>query len=115
MRQRDEGQLKDLTNLNRIIHEPARLVILALLHPVDGADFTFLLRETGLTRGNLSSHLTKLEESEYVTVIKGYDGKIPRTTYSLTDEGRRAFLTYCEELKRMADLLPGDEGSRRNG
>ena len=98
--------LRALTAVDRVVHEPARLLILALLYPLEMADFTFLLRETGLTRGNLSAHLSRLEEAGYVRVEKGYRGKIPQTTYSLTDEGRAALREYRERLKRAVDSLP---------
>jgi DNA-binding MarR family transcriptional regulator len=81
-------------------------MILALLYPLESADFLFLLRETGLTRGNLSAHLSKLEEADYITVEKGFRGKIPQTTYSLTEEGRAAFRNYREQMKRAVDSLP---------
>ncbi len=97
---------RDLTGLDRIVHEPARLMILALLYPLENADFLFLLRETGLTRGNLSAHLSKLEEAGYVDVHKGFRGRIPQTTYSLTEEGRGAYRGYREKLKKAMDSLP---------
>jgi DNA-binding MarR family transcriptional regulator len=97
---------RDLAGLDRIVHEPARLMVLALLYPLERADFLFLLRETGLTRGNLSAHLTKLEEAGYITVEKGFRGRIPQTTYSLTEEGRSAFRDYRERMKRAVDSLP---------
>jgi DNA-binding transcriptional ArsR family regulator len=97
---------RDLAGLDRIIHEPARLMIVALLYPLEKADFLFLLRETELTRGNLSAHLSKLEEAGYITVEKGFRGKIPQTTYSLSEEGRAAFLNYRERMKRAVDNLP---------
>ncbi len=98
--------LRELGGIDRIIHEPARLLLVALLYPVERADFLFLLRETGLTKGNLSAHLAKLEEAGYVTVEKSFRGKIPQTTYSLTEEGRSAFRTYRELMKRTVDSLP---------
>ncbi len=97
---------RDLAGIDRVIHEPARLVILALLYPLESADFLFLLRETGLTKGNLSAHLARLEEAGYVTVEKGFRGKIPQTTYSLTEEGRAALREYRARMKRAVDSLP---------
>lgn len=97
---------RDLAGVDRVIHEPARLVILALLYPLESADFLYLLRETGLTKGNLSAHLSKLEEAGYLSVQKGFRGKIPQTTYSLTEEGRAAFRDYRARLKRVVDSLP---------
>jgi DNA-binding MarR family transcriptional regulator len=99
-------RFRDLSELDRVIHEPSRLIILALLFPLDTADFVFLLRETGLTRGNLSAHLARLEEAGYLTVEKGFQGRVPRTTYSLTEEGRSAFRAYRERMRRTVESLP---------
>lgn len=101
------GGFRDLAAIDRVVHEPARLIILALLFPLESSDFLFLLRETGLTKGNLSAHLMRLEEAGYVKVEKGYRGKVPHTTYSLTEEGRGAFRDYRERMKRAVDSLPG--------
>lgn len=98
---------RELGGIDRVVHEPARLLLMALLYPVESADFLFLLRETGLTKGNLSAHVAKLEEAGYVAVQKSFRGKIPQTTYSLTEEGRTAFLAYRARMKRMVDSLPG--------
>jgi len=80
--------------IDRLIHEPARLAIVTILNAVASADFLFLLRETGLTKGNLSAHLTKLEEAGYIAIEKTYKGKIPLTVCRLTEEGRKAFQSY---------------------
>lgn len=101
-----EDDLRDIINTDRIIHEPARLIIAAFLYEVESADFLFLLRETGLTRGNLSSHLARLEEAGYLKIEKAFRGKVPQTTCSLTDAGRAAFREYREKLKRAIDSLP---------
>ncbi|MGC2331430.1 MAG: transcriptional regulator [Candidatus Acidiferrales bacterium] len=93
------AQLQGLADLDRTIHEPARLMILAVLSGVKECDFLFLARETGMTNGNLSSHLTRLEESRYVEVEKTYRGKVPRTVVHLTRDGRCAFDTYRKALK----------------
>jgi DNA-binding transcriptional ArsR family regulator len=100
------GDLRDVVGVDRVLHEPARLLLAALLYPVDGADFLFLLRESGLTRGNLSSHLAKLEEAGYVVVAKGYQGKVPHTDYRLTDDGRTAFRAYRDRMRRALEKLP---------
>jgi DNA-binding transcriptional ArsR family regulator len=91
-----------MNDVDRIIHEPARLMIVALLSGSREADFLFLMRETGLTKGNLSSHLAKLEESEYVEIEKKFRGKIPLTLVRLTPKGRTALQNY---RKRMNGLL----------
>ncbi len=88
-------------DLDRLIHEPARLMIVTLLYAVEEADFLYLLHETGLTKGNLSTHLSKLEEASYVRITKTFRGKIPRTLVALTPEGRQAFETYRQRLSHL--------------
>ncbi|MDP3486929.1 MAG: transcriptional regulator [Bacillota bacterium] len=92
--------------IDKLIHEPARLSILALLSAVECADFTFLLRETELTRGNLSSHLSKLEEAAYISVQREIIGKIPRTTCRLTDTGRLVLKQYKRQMQQLLRRLP---------
>ncbi|MDP9365162.1 MAG: transcriptional regulator [Chloroflexota bacterium] len=101
----DDG-LRDLAALDRLVHEPARLVILALLYPAESADFLFLLNQSGLTKGNLSSHLAKLEQAGYVEVLKGYNGKVPHTMLRLTEAGRTAYKAYRKQMKRAVEQLP---------
>ena len=101
--------VRSLTKVNRIIHAPARLTIMTILNSADSVDFIYLLKETELTKGNLASHLGKLEENRYLTVEKGYQGRVPLTTYRLTKEGREAFQSYREQLQRfIEDTEPGD-------
>jgi DNA-binding MarR family transcriptional regulator len=90
-----------MTEFDRIIHEPGRLLIVALLNGVKEADFLYLQRETGLTKGNLSSHISKLEESGYVTVSKSFEGKISLTVLRLTREGRNAFAEYKKAMNGL--------------
>lgn len=85
-----ESPLRCLLSLDRTVHEPARLAVLLLLRAVERADFLYLIDETGLSKGNLSSHMTKLEDAGFIKIEKVFLGKIPRTTYQITDEGRRA-------------------------
>lgn len=92
--------------IDRIIHEPARLMILAYLYVIESADFLFLMRQTGLTRGNLSSHLSKLEGAGYVAINKEFVDKIPRTLLSLTESGRQAFREYKQSMKQVFEDLP---------
>lgn len=92
--------------IDPVIHSPARLRIVVELYVVEAADATFLLNRTGLTWGNLSTHLGKLEESGYVAVEKGYDGKKPRTMIQLTDRGRQAFKEYRANMQRALEELP---------
>ncbi len=95
--------LRELGNVDRIIHEPARLMIVAILSAVESADFTYLQRETGLTKGNLSAHLARLEEAGYIRIEKSFRGKVPQTTCSLTTDGRRALRAYRAYLKRAVE------------
>jgi len=88
-------------DLDRVVHEPARLVILVQLAFVEEADFLYLLRQTGLTKGNLSSHLTKLQEAGYVRIAKDFVGRVPRTRLSLTPGGRTAYARYRTRLAQL--------------
>ena len=98
--------LHPIAEIDRVIHEPARLMILALLYVVESADFLFLRRQTGLTWGNLSSHLSKLEAAGYVDIEKEFVDKKPHTMLRLTDEGRAAFREYVQSMKQVLDGLP---------
>ena len=105
----DERELKDyssITDVDRLIHEPARLAMMALLYVVECADFTFLMNQTGLSWGNLSAHMSKLEESGYLEVEKSFEGRRPNTNLRLTDTGRSAFERYRSRMKQMLDGLP---------
>jgi DNA-binding transcriptional ArsR family regulator len=102
---------RSMINVDRIIHEPARLIIVAILHAVESADFLYLLRETGLTKGNLSSHLARLEDVGYVDIEKTFQGKVPRTICRLTDDGRIAFDDYRQRLQRAIDTMPEEGGT----
>jgi DNA-binding MarR family transcriptional regulator len=91
--------IQKIAELDRVIHEPGRLMIVALLYAVDKADFLYLQHETQMNKGTLSSHLSRLEEAGYVEVVKTYRGKIPQTLLSLTAAGRSAFEQYRKKLK----------------
>lgn len=88
----------NLPELDKVVHEPARLKILAYLSAVKSADFVFLLSRTGLTYGNLSSHMSKLEEAGYIEVEKEIKDKRPHTMLSITDAGRTAFENYRQNI-----------------
>ena len=90
--------------LDRLIHEPARLAIMTVLSSVKSADFVFLQRTTGLTKGNLSSHLTKLEEAGLVQIEKRFVMKKPNTNVELTAEGRKRVARHWEQLERLRNL-----------
>jgi DNA-binding transcriptional ArsR family regulator len=93
-------------NLDRIIHEPNRLFVMAQLYVVESADFLFLQHQTGMTPGNLSSHLRKLEEAGYVEITKEFVGKTPHTALKLTQKGRDAFREYARNMKRFIEKVP---------
>ena len=95
-----------LADINQIIHAPARLRILMMLYVVESLDYVFLKNQTGLSWGNLATHLGKLEEAGYITVIKGYQGKKPQSQIQLTSSGRDAFRNYKNTLKQILDDLP---------
>ncbi len=99
------AELQPIADIDRLVHEPARLMILALLYVVESGDFTFLMRQTGLTWGNLSSHMSKLETAGYIEVEKEFVGRKPRTMLRLTDEGRAAFREYVQSMKQVFDGL----------
>ena len=101
-----DENLRAMVNVDRMIHEPSRLVIVATLYFVESVDFLYLLHETEMTKGNLSSHLAKLEESGYVEIEKTYRGKVPLTICRLTKSGRAAFRRYRASLKRAMDSMP---------
>jgi DNA-binding HxlR family transcriptional regulator len=90
--------------LDRLIHEPGRLAILTVLSSVKAADFVFLQRTTGLTNGNLSSHLTKLEHAGLVAIEKKFVHKKPNTSVSLTRLGRDRVARHWEQLDRLKRL-----------
>jgi DNA-binding MarR family transcriptional regulator len=92
-------QLRAISELDRVIHEPGRLMIFILLGVVKECDFLYLLHETEMNKGNLSSHLARLEEGGYVEIEKTYRGKVPRTLLRLTRKGRTAFDQYRNGLK----------------
>jgi len=97
----------NLAEIDRLIHEPARLSVMALLYVVDSADFIFLMNQTGLTWGNLSSHLSKLEEAGYIQVEKSFKGRRPNTNLRLTSNGRQAFDEYARKMKQVFQSYPG--------
>ena len=97
--QKQLERLRGLAEIDRVVHEPARLMILLLLYLVEEADFLFLLNATELSWGNLSSHASKLEEAGYVEVEKGFVGKKPRTVARLTQAGRQAVDAYRRTMQ----------------
>ena len=101
-----ETELHPLANIDHVIHAPARLMMMTYLYVVESVDFIFLMRLTGLTWGNLSSHLSTLEKSEYVNIEKKFIQKKSHTMVSLTEKGRQAFKEYKQGLLQVLTDLP---------
>ena len=97
--------MEEKDGIDRTIHSPARLLILRVLSVLSAADFTFLLNQTGLTRGNLSINLGKLEEAGYVTITKEFVNKVPRTLVRLSKKGKLALQDYCSQMRQVLDEL----------
>jgi DNA-binding MarR family transcriptional regulator len=102
----DKEERHPLADIDQVIHASARLMILTYLYVVESLDYVFLKNQTGLTWGNLATHLSKLEEAGYVEVEKGYKGKKPHTTIRLTNRGRTAFRDYKQSMQQVLDDLP---------
>jgi DNA-binding MarR family transcriptional regulator len=100
---KDEA-LKAILDLDRMVHEPARLAILTVLSAADQVEFLFLLKVTGLSKGNLSAQAQKLEAAGYLQTIKAFRGRLPVTSFRITEEGRAALLAYHAQMRA---LLPG--------
>lgn len=96
----------NLKNIDRLIHEPTRLMIMTQLYVVESADFLFLQHRLQMTPGNLSSHLSKLEEAGYVEIVKEFIERKPHTALELTKKGRKAFREYQQNLKQVFSDLP---------
>lgn len=92
---------EEIASLDKLIHEPARLAILTALSACESADFLFLGRLTGLSKGNLSSHLSKLEQAGLVQIEKQFIGKKPNTLVSLTENGRTAIDKHWQRLDNL--------------
>ena len=95
-----------IPDVDPVVHAPARLAILSLLYVSKVADFLFLEKQTGLTRGNLSTHLTKLETAGYVEIEKKFEGRMPRTLLHLTKAGRKALRDYRKQMQSTLNDLP---------
>lgn len=95
-----------ILDLDRTVHEPARLAILTVLAAAEEVAFLFLQRVTGLSKGNLSSHTQKLEAAGYLETVKAFQGRIPVTSFRITEDGRQALQAYHKQLRT---LLPEEE------
>lgn len=98
--------LNPINKIDPLIHAPARLMVLSYLYILDSADYVFLMRMTGLSWGNLATHLAKLQDAGYISIDKTFEGKKPRSALRLTGAGREAFRSYKKILKQIVDDLP---------
>jgi DNA-binding MarR family transcriptional regulator len=101
-----DQELHPLADINQVIHASARLMVLTYLYVVESADYVFLMRMTGLTWGNLSTHMARLEEAGYIEMLKEFKGKKPHTKIKLTEKGRAAFREYKKSMQQVLDDLP---------
>jgi DNA-binding MarR family transcriptional regulator len=99
-------QADPLADIDPLIHAPSRLRVMTYLYVVDSIDFVYLKRMTGMSWGNLSTHLTKLEEGGYISIRKSFQDKKPKTMIQLTDEGRQAFRQYKDDMQQALGNLP---------
>ena len=99
-------------NIDRVIHEPVRLAILKILTSAKEVDFNFLLTTLGVTKGNLATHINKLESAGFIEVKKEFVGKMPHTSYRITKTGRNQFQKYWENLKALAPEQPVKPGAK---
>ena len=99
-------ELHPLADIDQVIHASARLMVLTYLYVVENADYVFLTRMTGLTWGNLSTHMARLEEAGYIEMLKEFKGKKPHTKIQLTEQGRAAFREYKKSMQQVLDDLP---------
>ncbi len=94
-----ELELPMFNEIDKLIHEPARLLIMAYLYVVESADFLYLMNQTGLSFGNLSGHMSKLEDADYIKIEKSFIDNRPNTRLRLTDAGRKSFNEYKNSMK----------------
>ncbi|MGB7095529.1 MAG: transcriptional regulator [Anaerolineales bacterium] len=100
------SHIDQLPKIDSLIHAPSRLQVMTYLYVVDSIDFVYLKRMTGMSWGNLSTHLTKLEEAGYISIRKSFQDKKPNTMIELTDEGREAFRKYKDDMQQVLGNLP---------
>ena len=104
----NEPNFSSLAEIDRLVHEPARLMVMASLYVVESADYTYLMRQADITWGNLSAHISKLEEAGYIEIEKTYRGKRPYTLLRMSPQGRKVFREYVRRMKGIIDYLDAD-------
>ena len=108
----DAAALRTILDLDRMIHEPARLAILTVLSAAEVVEFLFLLKVTGLSKGNLSVQTQKLEAAGYLKTDKGFRGRVPVTSFRITASGRKALAAYQDQLRALLPKTPPSPRSR---
>jgi len=103
------ADLATLTSFGRLIHNPGRLAILAILAGCESAEFSFLLESTQQNRGSLSKNLTALAEAGYIEITKRFRGRVPNTSVQMTPSGRRAFRRYRRQYRKLMDRLDRED------
>ena len=101
----------DIAALNRLIHEPARLAIVTVLGSCEKADFVFMVNITGLTKGNLSSHASKLQQAGIIEIEKVFEGSYPVTYFKLTGEGRERLEEYWNRFDNIRQIVRAQKAS----
>ncbi len=99
---------QNILDIDPIIHAPIRLAVLSILAAAKEAQFTYLKEAVNASDGNLSTHLTKLEDAGYIKIEKTFKGKKPQTTCAITEKGRKAFVSYVDNLEKLINLKKGD-------
>ncbi len=97
----NKKRLESVSKLNKAIHEPSRLLVITILSMVEETDFLFMLSQTGLTKGNLSAQLIKLEKAGLVVIKKEFFEKVPRTILKISEQG----IKELEEYKKNISLV----------
>jgi DNA-binding transcriptional ArsR family regulator len=100
-----QSEVQAIASIDRTIHEPARLAIVSVLSACESADFKALLTMTGLTKGNLSAQLKKLEEADYIKIKKSFKGRYSHTECAMTKSGRRAFRAYWQHVRALGAVI----------
>ena len=103
-----ESETGTAANLNRLIHERTRLALVSALAVNDRLTFTELKKLLDTTDGNLSVHARKLEEAGYIACTKGFEGRVPRTEYTITREGKKVLKDYLSHMERIIGAIRKD-------
>ncbi|MFC1979201.1 winged helix-turn-helix domain-containing protein [Chloroflexota bacterium] len=114
-KRKTEDNREAFTQIDKLVHEPARLMIMSYLYVTNSVDAVFLVRQTGLTWGNLSAHLSRLESAGYIEIKKEFIGKKPHTMISLAEGGKSAFEEYRANMKQVLKAIPAKQVSRGAG